>query len=246
MNKILILLAIVFALFLHSCRARQVQPIPDVSVVAPVGELPTADEIILRSIEQRSSFDWFSANFSGNINIGGNRNNFGGQIRIKNGQQIWITVTAVGGFFEVARLKVTQDSVFLHNRIERTAMIRDHSFFSEMLGIDLTLNMLQDILVGNYFLHEGRLGSIILDFVFSDVHYRPLLLTVQDRENQNLSIDIRYSNYAIFNGYLFPQQLIIRVMNESTPIEAVLHYQRIQLNVPQNMPFSIPASAQRI
>ncbi|MCL2417546.1 MAG: DUF4292 domain-containing protein [Bacteroidales bacterium] len=259
MNRITLLLAIVFALFLHSCRTtRPVQPEP--TIVPPTGQLQTANEIILQSIQQRSNFDWFSANFSGNVNLGGSRNNFGGQIRIENGQRIWITVTAVGGFFEVARLKITQDSVFLHNRLERTATIRDFSFFREMIGVDFTFDMLQDILVGNYFLpeqiehtlesyngnflftDERMLGNIAFDFILSSVHHKFLSLTVRDRGNH--SVNIRYDNYGVFNSYLFPQNLHIRMTEPM--FEAVLHYQRIQLNVPQNMPFSVPASAQRI
>jgi len=262
MNKIfIILLAVVFALFLQSCRTtRDVQP-PLVTPAPPIGIPQTADEIILQSIQQRSNFDWFSANFSGNVNLGGSRNNFGGQIRIENGQQIWITVTAVGGFFEVARLKITRDSVFLHNRLERTATIRDFSFFREMIGVDFTFDMLQDILVGNHFLgepngeytvdffegdflfvDERNFGNLSFDFILSSLHYRFLSLTIRDRENR--SVDIRYDNYGAFGGYLFPQSLHIRTVEPM--FEAVLHYQRIQLNVPQNMPFSIPASARRI
>jgi len=263
MNKIFILLAIVFALFLQSCRStRQVQPTPEVPVVRAIPPGQTADEIILQSIQQRSNFDWFSANFSGNVNLGGSRNNFGGQIRIENGQRIWITVTAVGGFFEVARLKITQDSVFFHNRLERTATIRDFGFFREMTGLDFTFDMLQDILVGNYFLgdpngeftyeffegnflfvDERNLGNLSFDFILSDAHYKFLSLTIRDRENR--SVDIHYDNYGVFNDYLFPQSLHIR-MTEPEQFEAVLHYQRVQINVPQNMPFSIPASARRL
>ncbi|MCL2413122.1 MAG: DUF4292 domain-containing protein, partial [Bacteroidales bacterium] len=168
MNKITLLLTIVFALFLHSCRsARDIQPAPEAPVIPSIGEFQTSDEIILQAIEQRANFEWFTANLSGNVNIDGNRNNIGGQIRIENGQRIWITITAMGGFFEVARLMITPDSVFLHNRLERTATIRDFGFFREITGLDFSFDMLQDILVGNYFLPE----QIQHAFEFSDGNF---------------------------------------------------------------------------
>jgi len=256
---------LVFALFLHGCRStKQVQQAADTPTVqvSPIAKQQSADEIILQSIRQGSNLDWFSANLSGNVNLAGDRHSFGGQIRIKNGEQIWVTITALGGLMEVARMKITTDSVFLHNRLERSATIRDFSFFKEMTGVDFTFDMLQDILVGNYFLpkpsgqysyeffegnyqfiDERMLGDVAFDFILHNAHYRFVSLTMRDRQNR--SVHIAYDNYAIFSNNLFPQNLHIRVV-DPMQIDLRLNYQRIQINVPQNMPFSIPASATRI
>jgi hypothetical protein len=194
---------IIFALFLYSCRTtKQVQTAVDTTT--PI------------ELQQRPNFEWFSANFSGNINLSGDRNNISGQIRIKNGEQIWMTISAMGGFVPVANLKITTDSVFLHNRIERTATIRDFDFFKEITGVDITFDMLQDILLGTNSLPET-----------------------------NYEIQINYDNFAIFDDNLFPQSLFIQ-MKEPMQIELKLNYQKIQVNVPQNMQFSIPNSVKRI
>jgi len=265
MNKYTLILPLIFALFLNSCRStKQVQPVVDAAPMPtlPIAKQQTADHIILQSIQQRSNFDWFSANLSGNVNMDGDRNNFGGQIRIKNGEQIWITITAVGGLIEIARLKITTDSVFLHNRLERSATIRDFSFFKEMVGVDFTFNMLQDILVGNYFLPEPNgqhayeffegnyqfidermLGDVAFDFILHNAHYKFVTLTMRNRQNH--SVQINYNDYAIFNDNLFPQRIHVQ-MTEPMQMDLRLNYQRIQINVPQNMPFSIPASATRL
>jgi hypothetical protein len=226
--------------------------------MAPIAKSESADQIILNSIQQRSNFDWFSANLTGSINLGGDRNNFGGQIRIKSGEQIWMSVTAMGGFVPVARLKITRDSVFLHNQIERTATIRDFSFFKEMTGVDFTFDMLQDILLGNYFLpkpngersyefSEGnflfvdnrRSQDIAFDFILHNAHYKFVSLTMRDRQNRSVRAD--YDNYAIFNDNLYPLNLFVQMV-EPMPLELRLNYQKIQIDVPQSMPFSIPAS----
>ena len=269
MNKITLFFTIVLILFLHSCRsARQVPTAADMPTpltpMMPIAKLQTADEIIMQSIHQRSNFDWFSANIGGTINLAGDRNNFGGQIRIKNGEAIWISITAFG-LLEVIRLKITTDSVFLFNRLERPASttIRDFSFFKEMTGVDFTFDMLQDILVGNYFLGEPNnefsyeffegnflftdnrpipVGDVTFSFILSDAHYKFLALTLQDRNNRSVRID--YDNYTLVDENLFPQNLWIR-MAEPVPFELRLTYSRIQINVPQTMPFTIPRSAQR-
>jgi hypothetical protein len=160
------------------------------------------------SIQLRTDFEWFSTNFSGSVNYDGNRNNISGQIRIKNNEQIWMTVSAMGGLVPVANLLVTPDSVFLHNRMERTAMLRDFSFFKEVVGMDITFEMLQDILVG--------------DFVYIDIPNTTYL-------------------YEFSEG----NKLFIQII-EPMPVELRLTYSKIQINVPQNMPFSIPNSVKRI
>ena len=266
MNRISIILIIIFALLLQSCRSPKPVQIGMEDTGLRVPLFPTAkdqiaEELILQSIQQRSNFNWFSANISGNINLDGSSNAFNGQIRIKNGEEIWMTATRFG--FELLRLRITTDSVFLHNRFEQTAFIRDFGFFKEMTGVDFTFDMLQDIFVGNYFLPKpiageysmqmvdgeysftsnNPLADVMFDFVLDNAHCKFLSLTMRDRQNR--SVRINYNNYAIFNGALYPQNLSIRMENPMK-FELRLNYQRIQINVPQNMPFSIPESANRI
>jgi hypothetical protein len=270
MNKTTLILTIIFALFLYSCKSKkQLQTVENTTITPPSSRSPIAqqqsvNDIISQSIQQRSNFEWFSANLSGSYNSGSDRYNFGGQIRIKNGEVIWMSITFMG-LMEVARLKVTPDSVFLytHNQLERpqNTTLHDFGFFKEMTGIDLTFDMLQDILLGNYFIpepnnrysygyFEGNFlftdnrpsADLMFDFVLSNAHYKFLKLSMRDRENR--SILINYDNYTIINDKLFPQNIIVRMTNPME-MELRLNYQRIQLNVPQNTPFNIPNSLRR-
>ena len=261
MIRISIILLIALALLFQGCRTARQVPVAEIPIVTPIGDMQTVDEIILQAIEQRANFDWFSANLSGHIVFGGSRHNIGGQMRIENGERAWITITAVGGFVEVARMLMTPDSVFIHNRLERTAIIRDFSLVQQEVGLDLTFDMLQDILIGNHFLGElsnefahdtvdgnfrftdqREVSEVFFDFVLSNENYRYISLTARNREG--LAIYITYGNFAVIDGQLFPQRLHVLVPDMG--VELVLHYQRIQLNVPQNMPFTLPASAQRL
>jgi hypothetical protein len=265
MNKFTLFLIIVFALFLQSCRSskKHVQP-PTISAPSsPIAKFESAEDVVLNSIQQRSNFDWFSANLSGSIVLDDSRNTFSGQIRIKNGEEIWMSVTAMGGLVPVARLKITTDSVFIYNQLERTATISDFGFFKEMTGVNFTFDMLQDILVGNYFLptpsnrnrysyefSEGNflfannrmVENVALDFVLHNAHYKFVSLMMRDAQHRAVRVD--YDGYAIFNDNLYAQNLFIQ-MKEPMAIELKLNYQKIQINVPQNMQFSIPASVKR-
>jgi len=261
MIRFSILLLIALAFLFQGCRTARQVPVTEIPVVAPVGDYQTADEVILQAVQQNAKFDWFSANLSGNIVFGGSRHNIGGQIRIENGKRAWITITAVGGFVEVARMLMTPDSVFIHNRLERTAIIRDFSLVQQEVGLDLSFKQLQDILIGNLFLDdfsEGFNHEIIARTLLLtdqrrdvDVHFDFLLgmgldrpISLVTRNNDGFAIRISYSNHGVVDGQLFPQRLHVSIPDMG--VELVLYYQRIQLNVPQNMPFTLPASAQRL
>ncbi|MDR2906891.1 MAG: DUF4292 domain-containing protein [Bacteroidales bacterium] len=221
-NSTIACILLTFVAIMPACKStKQVQ-----SQAPVITEMPSTEPVV--SVQQQSpdtvvappldqlslTFDWFSANLNGTVNMNGDQMSFGGQLRIKNNEQIWIMISAMGGLMEVARLKVTPDSVFLYNKYEKTATIRDLGFFKELTGIDFTFDMLQNLLIGIY----------SLDYP---------------------AVKINYENYDIFNGAEVPQRIIVE-MKEPTLFELQLNYQRIQVNVPQNMPFSIPESVKKI
>ena len=270
MNKTTLLIILIFALFLQACRSKkQVQtpvdtPTETFAPSRPIARHQPANEIIMQAIQQRSNFEWFSANINGSGNFAGDRYSFGGQIRIKNNEAIWISITAFG-LIEVIRLKATPDSVYLftHSQLDRpeNTTLHGFDFFKEMTGIDFTFDMLQDILVGNFFLadlhdqfsynfFEGNFrftdrrpfADVMYEFILSDANYKTLSLTMRD--TQNRSVQINYEGHTLVNENLFPQNISIR-MQEPMPFDMRWNYQRIQLNVPQNMPFNIPRALRR-
>jgi hypothetical protein len=191
MNKFTLILILFFGLFLQSCRSTKQVQTADTSTSTSTSTSTTNDQTVPDFIKLRTDFEWFSTNFSGSVNFDGNRNNISGQIRIKNGEQIWMTVAAMGGLIPVANLLVTTDSVFLHNRIEKTAMIRDFSFFKDVVGMDITFDMLQDILVGD-FVYIDIPNSAYL-YEFSDGNK----LFIQVREPMPVELRLNYSKIQI-------------------------------------------------
>ena len=262
MKQYIVFFILVFALIFQSCKSsKKLQTVESAPHPGEaITQIQPADELILRSIQQRSDFDWFAANLSGSINFAGDYNTFNGQIRIKNGEEIWITITKLG--LEIARLKITTDSVFLHNRLERTATIRDFSYFKELTGVDFTFDMLQDMLLGNYFLGEPNgayfydvsndhyafasnlpTRGMSYDFVLHNTHHKFLALTMRDASNRSVRVD--YENYMLVNDGLYPQKMSMQMRNPVS-MDLILNYQRIQIDVPQSMPFSIPESVKRM
>jgi hypothetical protein len=76
-------------------------------------------------------------------------------LRIRKDSVIWMSVSALGGLYKVARILITQDSVFFINYHSNrddgkgTYFKEDFSHLNKELQADLDFDMLQNILIGN-------------------------------------------------------------------------------------------------
>ncbi|MBR0539452.1 MAG: DUF4292 domain-containing protein [Bacteroidales bacterium] len=98
---------------------------------------------------QPQPFEWLTANMD--IQAEGNGMNFddlSGQLRMRKDSLVWFSVTATLGV-EVLRAKVSTDSVWIVNRIEKTYLAEPMKNISETLGIPLSLALLQTLLLDN-------------------------------------------------------------------------------------------------
>ncbi len=70
-------------------------------------------------------------------------------LRMQKDSAIWMNVTALGGIIKVARLLITQDSVFIVNYHNENYFKGDFSYINKMLQSDFDFDMVQSILIGN-------------------------------------------------------------------------------------------------
>ena len=92
-----------------------------------------------------------------NINIvaegnGMSFDDLSGQIRMRNDSLVWLSVTATMGI-EVLRAKVSNDSVWVINRLEKTYLAESLDSLSTQLGMPLSLPLIQTLLLDN---NEGQ------------------------------------------------------------------------------------------
>ena len=95
------------------------------------------------------SFEWLTANMS--IQAEGNSQSFNdlsGQLRVRKDSLVWLNVTATMGV-EVLRAKVSNDSVWVLNRLERTYLAEPLDSVSAQLSIPFSLPLVQTLLLDN-------------------------------------------------------------------------------------------------
>ena len=138
------------------------------------------------------SFEWLTANLS--IQAEGNGmayNDLSGQLRMRKDSLVWVSVTAMMGV-EVLRAKISNDSVWLLNRLEKTYLAEPLDTVSAQLGIPLSLPLVQILLLDNNQGHAPVENQTVQlrTFVMGD-----------------LSAKIRYNNIRLDEKTTFPLKI---------------------------------------
>ncbi len=95
------------------------------------------------------AFEWMTANLD--IQAEGNGmsfDNLSGQLRMRRDSIVWLSVTATMGV-EVLRAKVSNDSVWVLNRMEKTYLAEPLDSLGAKVGMPLNLPLVQTLLLDN-------------------------------------------------------------------------------------------------
>ncbi len=149
------------------------------------------------------SFEWLTTNMS--IQAEGNGQSFNdlsGQLRMRHDSLVWLSVTATMGV-EVLRAKVSNDSVWLINRLEKTYLAEPLDTLTTQLGMPLSLPLLQALLLDN---NQG----------LPPVENQTVLL--KTFVMGNLSARIKYNNIKLDEPTTFPLKITDKMARVHLPI----------------------------
>ena len=118
-------------------------------------------------------------------------NDLSGQVRMRKDSIVWLNVTATMGV-EVLRAKVNADSVWVINRLEKSYLAEPLDTVSAQLGMPLSLNLVQTLLLDN---NEG----------LPPVENQTVLL--KTFVMGNMSAKIRYNNIKLDEKTTFPLKI---------------------------------------
>lgn len=118
-------------------------------------------------------------------------NDLSGQIRMRRDSLLWISVTAMMGV-EVVRAKVSNDSVWILNRLEKTYLAEPLDSVAARFGLPPSLPLLQTLLFDN---KEG----------FPPVENQTVLL--KTFAFGNMSAKVKYNNIILNEKTTFPLKI---------------------------------------
>lgn len=233
-----------------------------------------SDSIIYKMTENQFNFEWLSAKFTADYETDNNNTSFSGQIRIRKDSIIWISISKFS--IEGARILITQDSIFVINRMDNNYFKSDFNYINRFINSTVDFDMLQAFIVGNdfkYYEKDKFKTSFDGDYFHLNTINRHKLKKYIRNENEKLkiliqNIEINPRTYKIINLNVkevkennklkisysdfenINDQLLAKLLQISIISEKVigikLEYSKVILNEEFNFPFKIPENYERI
>lgn len=207
-----------------------------------------------------TNFDFNYLSSKGQITLKDSNDNLssGVSIRMKKDSVIWVSVQPGLGI-EAARVMLTQDSVYIVNRLQKEYVAADYAFLRNKLHVDVSFELLQAILVGNYqsqgtekAMDEGDMQhvqqlrqNLTFDYFIGSLNSKLQLLNVQDNNTGN-TITVKYDGFEDIGQVPFAHDLAAKVLQKGQTSDFTLSHSRITVSDEAlSFPFSIPAGYAR-
>jgi hypothetical protein len=264
-NKLLIILC---ATILFGCAAKKqivVERRADTAIVkaVPVTSPQTNGTVVdnfkidkINTIKlKQTTFNSFSGKASAKLNINGKEDNVTMNIRIKSGEGIWISVTAVLGV-EVARAVITPDSIKMMNKLESTYLKKPFDYIYQYSSPQINYRTIESALIGNaipellnndaVLKHDN--GNLVLSGNLQELVYNLVIgsdlrttQTSMSNPTAGQSIEITNSKFIQSGTHVIPSQITISSAEKDQNIKVELHYIKTEFDMPVEFPFAIPA-----
>lgn len=256
----------------YSCRStKKIQ-----SAIVKIDTVASPVVVVDRSREDsisfiRNNYDSILRNriqyttFSGKIDVeyrddDGKKYDVNAVVRMYRDSVIWVSVTAILGI-EGLRAYITKDSVKLLNKADKIYTARSVSYLQEVTALPLSLNSLQDLLIGNpvfldsniisYSRNSGSISLLSLGDFFKNLftitsdHKLTISSKLDDvEEMRNRTCYLSYDNYESKKGPNFSTRRSINV-SEKKKLDIKLNYKQYEFNETLSFPFTVPKNYTR-
>ncbi len=252
-NKLLIVCCL---LVMVSCKARkQVLVVRKADSSAKPADNKVSSK--LEAIKARQvNFNTFAGRAKTRLDINGNSNDVTLNIRIERDKRIWVSITAILGV-EAARALITPDSILLINRLQGMYLRQPFSYVYKYASSQVNYKTLESLLIGNAvpeLLNDkadftSTDGNTTLSGNLNELLYKLILgadlkVTQTNLSNQSegQSLQVVNNTFIQATNRVMPSQIDIASVVKDKKIQVNLHYTKADFDVPQEYPFSIPAS----
>ena len=250
-NRCFLFWILASVLFISSCKKNQV----------PVASSGTES---VKEKTRNLSFQYFTAKGRMQIEEEDGKVTSGVNVRMQKDSVIWISV--VPGFgIEAARVKITRDSVYMVNRLQRNYFAGDYTLIKDKFKVDVNFELVQAIMLGNYLASptgdEKQIAqtplqhlrqqqeNLIIDQFLDASTAKLKKLTIKDQKSKN-SINVDYSLFEQVNNQLFAKNSLIVVQQNQGEKNAgaivAIEYNKVNLDDEiLAFPFSVPSGYTR-
>lgn len=219
----------------------------------------TAKELIRENQNQNTRFKTLQAKVKIDYTQDQKSQGYTVNLRIAKGKIIWINAT-----LGLARVMITPDKVRFYDKVNNQYFDGDYALLSDLLGIDLDYNKVENLLLGeaiynlkadNYSIstHENsyvlqpkeQKDLLELFFLLNPSHFKmDSQQLFQPTKRRILEID--YKSYQKVSKQILPENLKIIAVEDTEEVSIEMEYRSVSLNEELRFPFSIPLGFKEI
>ena len=229
---------------------------------------------LMREINANSfDFESLQAKVGIKVETEDNAFNLKGQLKMKKDSILWASINLPLGL-EVARIKVTADSIFFINKSNKSYLAEQSESFNYLQNINADINTIQSVFTGNIFLINKKSDNNVFikdnkynllseeNITFINNKYKknftinknliidPTLFRITkyeiiNNEDYNYGLTIDYSDFINIGGKYLPSIIKINISTEEK-MYITITYSNISTNNNTQYNFSIPKKYERI
>ena len=216
-----------------------------------------ASTVFDRLAEKNKMHEWFG--MKANANIYFDRNNMGGKVdvRIQKDKAIWMSVRKFG--FEISRILITPDSVFVVNRFYKEYYVEPLDKIRKKYKIPFDFEEMQEFLVTGMITKDQMPASVVpaADHYLLKTRGKHLDVTYKIDSDFNIvyakissgedNMEAYFDNFKDLQKEEMPFVRKFFYPDQDTPRYFLkLKIKKIVVDKPQNLKFKIPESYERI
>lgn len=200
----------------------------------------------------RLAYKTFSGKAKVHYETPGDSKDFTAHIRLRKDSVIWVEITALG--IPLARVFITQDSIFLLDKYHNEATLLSLGDAAKMLPTKVDFSSLQNLIVGEP-LRNGSItnvaantDSVVLQ-VEDDSYVQQVIYNTADSTIRRSYLYTRnpgpgsvseYNNYQVVTGRKLSLNRLLHIQNGNDTYILDLDLQRTDFDEALDYPFSIP------
>ncbi|MEZ4801620.1 MAG: DUF4292 domain-containing protein [Gelidibacter sp.] len=246
-------LILIFTIF-SGCKSAK-----SLSSTGAIKESMTAKQLIKENQRQTANFKTLQAKVKIDYTDGDNSNGVSVTLRMEKDKVIWLSAP-----LGVARAMITPSKVSYYNKLENEYFDGDYSLLSELLGLDLDFEKVQNLLLGEMiFDHNGDtyvLSNNEVSYVLQPENQKPIFEIFYlvnpghfKLDSQQLSqslqkrfLQIDYKTYQMVKKEIVPEVIHIVAVEDNSEVKIDLEYKSVTLDEEVRFPFEIPSGYKEI
>jgi hypothetical protein len=214
----------------------------------------SAESLWKSVVDQNIEYDWYHA--KANLDFVSEEFSIGGQadIRMKKDSLILISVRKFG--FEMARVLIRKDSVFMLNRLQANYAVESIDSIKSFFNVPFSYSQMEEILVGNQIIETQQVisgsttqagyslstrGDLISGNFQIGSDNKVQFASYTDLEGR--SFDIEFEDYKDFGSHIMASDRSYFYPGKANAIYSlVVRLEKIEIDQPKKIRFEIPSS----